>query len=256
MKIFKVLVVAVWGVAGLMAGQSAAWAEEQLFSRGGYDYPHEVPGDYIYRTDRIFLSEEKKGSWFSSLSSLFKRREAYVARPYPAEQASELRLQMGEIVAQLLANSKESVEDGPRVVVTTFVSLNHLYKTSGLGRVMAEQTISELQKAGVDVVDVRLTPALQIVEGFGEYGMSRDMEELGYVQDAQLVIVGTYLVSDEQVVVNARLLQQGNGLVLSSGSMVFPLNGFIDGLLQDEAMPLRGGTFVRLHGFADMVPRE
>ncbi len=256
MKIYKVLAVAVCGLTVGIAGQIDAWGEEQLFSRGGYNYPHEVPGDYVYRTDRVFYAEEEKGNWFVSLSSLFKREEAYVAQPYPAEQASELRLQMGEIVSQLLANSKESVEDGARVVVTTFVSLNHLYKTSGLGRVMAEQAISELQKAGVDVVDVRMTPALQIVEGFGEYGMSRDMSELNYVQDAQVVIVGTYLVSDGQVVVNARLLQQGDGLVLSSGSMVFPVNGFVDGLLQDEAMPLRGGTFVGLHGFSDIAPEK
>ena len=33
-----------------------------------------------------------------------------------------------------------------QVVVTTFVSLNHLYKTSGLGRIMAEQMISEFKQ--------------------------------------------------------------------------------------------------------------
>lgn len=256
MKMPRFFAVAVWIVTGVIVGQTGAWGEEKTFSRGGYNYPHEVPSDYVYRTGRVFSGEEKKRSWSQSVPALFKRKEAYVARPYPAEQATELRLQMGEIVSQLLVNSKEPVEDGSSVVVTTFVSLNHLYKTSGLGRVMAEQMISELQKAGVDVVDVRMTPALQIVEGFGEYGMSRDMAELSYVQDAQAIIVGTYLISDGQVVVNARLLQQGNGLVLSSGSMVFPINGFTQGLLQDEAIPPKRGTFVELHGFSNIAPEE
>ncbi len=252
----RVLAIAVWLVALLVVGQGGAWGGEQSFSGGGYNYPHEVPSDYVYRTDRVFAGEEKNGDWLQGVQTMFKRKDAYVAKPYPAEQAAELRLQMREVVLQLLENSKEPVVEEWRVVVTTFVSLNQLYKTSGLGRIMAEQMISELQKTGVDVVDVRMTPALQIVEGFGEYGLSRDMAELSYVQDAQAVIVGTYMVSDGQVVVNVRLLQQGDGLVLSSGAMVFPVNGFVDGLLQDEAVPPKTGTFVELHSFSEIAPGD
>ncbi|MFZ6028286.1 MAG: FlgO family outer membrane protein, partial [Chloroflexota bacterium] len=89
-----------------------------------------------------------------------------------------------------------------------------------------------------------------------EYGLSRDMAQLSYVQEAQAVVVGTYTISDGQVMVNARLLQQGDGAVLSSGSIVFEANALVQGFLQDEGRPPRRGSVVELHNFAEIAPKE
>jgi hypothetical protein len=82
------------------------------------------------------------------------------------------------------------------------------------------------------------------------------MAQLSYVHDAQAVVVGTYTISDGQVMINARLLQQGDGLVLSSGSIVFPANRLVQDFLRDEAMPPTRGTMVELHNFADIAPAK
>ncbi len=223
----------------------------------GLDYPHEIGPEYVYRTSRVFVPEEPDISWFTGFRKLFERRhEAEIKPAVPEEQATELKLKVRELSRQLLLHSREPVAEELRVIVSTFVNLNRLYMTSGLGRAIAEQMISEMQRGGVEVVDVRMTPSLQIREGHGEYSLSRDMSELSYVHDVQAVVSGTYTVSDGQVIVGARILQQGDGMVLSSGSITFPVNDFIRGLLQDEAMPPRKGAPVQLRSFSAIDPQK
>ena len=243
----------VFGFIALGAQGNAAAGNEYSTTTGyGYDYPHRVPADYVYRTGRVFTPKDEPSTWWPDLQNFFAGKKL----PVQAELAMELKLKVRELAQQLIDHAREPIGDQYRVIVTTFVNLNHLYKTSGLGRAMGEQMISEFQRAGIEVVDVRMTPAVQIMEGYGEYGMSRDMNQLSYVQEAQAVVVGTYTISDGQVMVNARLLQQGNGLVLSSGSIVFEANKLVQGFLLDEATPPRKGTVVELHNFAEIAPKE
>ena len=240
-----------------LAGYAAAGNDYSVTTGQGYSYPHQVPGDYVYRTGRVFVPEENGVSWWPDLRGLFGRPTATESAPLiPAEQAMELKLKVRELTQQLIDHAREPINEQSRIIVTTFVNLNRLYKTSGLGRAMAEQMISELQRSGIEVIDVRMTPSIQIEEGFGEYGLSRDMAQLSYTHDAQAVVVGTYTISDGQVMINARLLQQGDGLVLSSGSIVFPANRLVQGFLRDEAMPPTRGTMVELHNFTDIAPAK
>ncbi|MFH1216326.1 MAG: FlgO family outer membrane protein [Pseudomonadota bacterium] len=232
------------------------WAESRLNppAVNGFDYSRPAPVEYSYRSGRIQERKDYMGDFFSSFQNFFSGGKKL--GPLPAEQAVELKLKVRELTQQLLDRSEEPMGDQHRVVVTTFVNLNQLYRTSGFGRVMAEQMISEMQRAGIEVVDVRMTPSIQILEGYGEYGLSRDMSELSYVQSAQAIVVGTYTISNGQVMVNARLLQQANGLVLSSGSIALQMDDLICGFLQDEAMPPRRGAKVELRDFSEIARKE
>jgi TolB-like protein len=142
----------------------------------------------------------------------------------------------------LLANSREEVADEYAVMVSTFVNLNNLYATSSLGRYLGEQMIGELQMAGVEVVEVRKSPGILVSRNHGEYGLSRDMDELAFVQPVQAMVVGTYAVADGEIFVNARLLRNEDNVVLSSANMVLPLSNLTARLLADEAMPLAAST--------------
>lgn len=244
--------------AGLLLAATGNVAADDRYTMGyGYDYLHPVPPDYVYRTGRVLTPGEEPSTWWTDLQNLFSgRRVPGSPPPIPAEEAMELKLKVRELASQLIDHAGEPIGEQYRVIVTTFVNLNQLYKTSGLGRVMGEQMISEFQRAGIEVVDVRMTPAVQIMDDYGEYGLSRDMAQLSYVQEAQAVVVGTYTISDGQVMVNARLLQQGDGAVLSSGSIVFEANALVQGFLQDEARPPGRGSVVELHNFAEIAPKE
>ncbi|MBI5558394.1 MAG: hypothetical protein HY885_12230 [Deltaproteobacteria bacterium] len=236
-----------------LAEKAGAASDCAIIPAYGYNYPHDIPFDYVYRTGRIFVpgatqATEEDTGWD------FFHRETLPADPM--ETATELKLKVRELTQQLLDHANEPMADQSRIIVTTFVNLHHLYKTSGLGRAISEQMISEFQRSGIEVIEVRMTPSIQIREGFGEYGLSRDMAQLSYVQDAQAVVVGTYTVSDGQVVVNARLLQQGDGLVLSSGSIALPANAMVRCLLKDEAVPPPKAALVEMHDFSAIRPTE
>ncbi len=197
------------------------------------DHPHQVPSDYVYRTPRVF-GPEKAGvnlSW-----DWLKGSGKEVM---PAETGTQLKLRVRELASQLLAGSKEPIAGELRVTVASFVNLDQMYETSALGRYLGEQMLHELQRLNVDAVDVRMMPAMQISKGHGEYALSRDMSELNYTHHADAVVAGTYSVADGQIFVNARLLENGTGLLLSSSSLVFEVDGVSAAMLKDASQPLR-----------------
>ncbi|MEA3546443.1 MAG: FlgO family outer membrane protein [Thermodesulfobacteriota bacterium] len=209
---------------------------------------HDMDEDYVYRLDEAVLPPENL-TWSERFLAFFQKKEkAPVELP---NQGQEFKLRIRELAHQLLANAREEIIDEFTVTVSTFVNLNHLYTTSGLGRYLGEQMMHELQVVGLDVVDVRLAPAMMISERFGEYAMSRDMAELSYVHPGDAMLVGTYTISNNEIFINARLLRNRDGMVISGGSTVFELNGVSGGLLQDEGRPPRSGSKVRVRPFEE-----
>ena len=207
-----------------------------------YNYPHEIPADYVYRTERVFSP--------SSMAAGTSAASAATGQPPALSPAADhLAAAVHDLATGLMASARETVADEYRVAVSTFVNLNNLYATSALGRYLGEQLIGELQQAGVEVVDVRKTPGILVSKNHGEYSLSRDMKELGYVQDAQVMVVGTYAVAEGTVMVNARLLRNDDNLVLAAASLELPLTGRVARLLADEAMPPGQGSSVTVRAF-------
>lgn len=203
-----------------------------------YNYPHQVPADYVYRTGRIF---SPPGS-----------RSASAAKPQAGEPAGPegeaFRLRVHALAGQLLANAEEEIRGNYQLAVSTFVNLNNLYRTSALGRCLSEQLMGELQIAGVDVIELRQTPSIMVSQG-GEYALSRDMDELAFTHAAQATLVGTYTVAAEQLLINTRLLRNRDNKVLASASLALPLDPLLKGLLADEAMPAGKSTPVKIRAY-------
>ena len=164
----------------------------------------------------------------------------------PAAESEELRQRVKELTRQLLGNAPHWLGEDYTLTVNTFVNLKNLYATSSLGRYLGEQMLGELQAAGVGVIDVRKGNGLLIREGFGEYGLSRDIKELSGRYPSQAMVVGTYAYADGQILLNARLLRNRDGMVLSHASIAFKLDDLTRQLLQDEAAPPRPGGEVRI----------
>jgi TolB-like protein len=214
-----------------------------------------VPGTagYSYRSEPEKVEKERI-DWLGGLQSFFTRRKAEGKPEVPAEMAMELKLRIRQLSHQLIDNVSENWLDESVLIVTTFVNLNDLYETSALGRLMSEQLIGELQRAGAEIIDARIATSLQISKGFGEYALSRDMSQLSYIHGAQTVVVGTYSVAAEEIVVNARLLQQEDGSVLSSASIVFPTDNLTSALLREPGKPVSEGSMVPVRSFSDIDP--
>lgn len=233
------------GVGGLPGAMAAD--REQRPATGGvipynhyqYNYPHEIPADYVFRTGRVFSPQELRRRQPAASAEGEEGRES-------AGGLSEAAIR--SLVQQLLRGGREDILDTYSLAVTPPVSLHNLYATSSFGRLLGERLLGELQRAGAEVVDVRKTPALLISQRHGEYGLSRDMDELPFVLDAQAVLVGTYTATAERVQVELRILRNQDGRVLTSARHDFDMSGEVAALLADEGVPPRPAATVRVQG--------
>ena len=221
-----------WGCAAVvLAGGGVPYNHYQ------YNYPHEIPPDYAYRTGRVVSPVELElGSKGGSSSSAQGEEGGRVSRSWLGREV------VVGMVGELLAGNGGELRGEYTLAVTTPVSLGNLYATSSFGRLVAERMLGELQRAGVAVVDVRKTPALLITPGHGEYGLSRDLDELPYTQDVQAVLVGSYTVTGARVMLDLRVLRNGDGRVLSATSRDFDMNSELALLLADESHPIGEAT--------------
>ncbi len=212
-----------------------------------FNYPHPLPPDYVYRTSRVFPPPPT--SHIAPAGAEAKQAaSAGLLEPAAGEKLAQ---GISILSKQLLENAKEEIDDSYGLMVTTFVNLNRLYSTSSLGRYISEQMISELQFAGINIIDVRKTPALMISEGHGEYGLSRDMDELSFVQPVQAMVVGTYTVAEGKIFINARVLRNEDGMVLSAAQLSLDADAVVARLLADEGMPVGPGKALQVRAFND-----
>lgn len=193
-----------------------------------YNYPHAIPADYVFRTGRVFSPRNMSQSFLTGVGS---------GQPGNSGEGAVLQARINQLGKALIANAGEVVGDEYVVAVSTFVSLDNLYATSSLGRFLGEQLLSTLQQAGLEVIEVRKTPGMMVSPYHGEYALSRSMDEISLVQTAQAVVVGTYAVAGQEIFVNARLLRNNDNRVLSSASLVLPIDAMTANLLANESMP-------------------
>lgn len=121
------------------------------------------------------------------------------------------------------------------VVITSFVNLDSMKNTSGLGRLISENLIHELQIRKWRVADVRLSKNILINE-LGEFSISRDVKKIRDQYRLGSIVTGTYTIVSNSVVVNARVINIETGLVLSTAQIAIPL-GKVDTMLYNSVQP-------------------
>jgi TolB-like protein len=129
------------------------------------------------------------------------------------------------------------------VVVTTFVNLDNMKETSSLGRLIAEDLIHELQVRGWKVFDIRLAKDI-VVKPQGEFSITRDIRNIRNYYRVNSVITGTYAITSNSVIVNARIIDVKSGVVVSTGQIVLPIED-VSSLLSDRSS---SGSTIRIKG--------
>lgn len=143
------------------------------------------------------------------------------------------------LAEELFANLEEPdpyIGDlGEGMLVTTFVDINKLYRTSSFGRYLAEQIMNEFQSHSYKVIDMRKSLSVVVQEKRGEFGLSRDPEEISATASAGAMLTGTYLVGRDNIIVNARILDNESSVLLSSSTVIFERTPFTEKMLRDAA---------------------
>jgi hypothetical protein len=139
--------------------------------------------------------------------------------------ARELKLKVRELAEQLVAGIGDPSLRTAVALPVSFVNLDNLGETSGLGRYIAEQLFHEFTQRGFPVREYRI-PADNIAtaEGRGEFYLSRALKEAAPVGQEAVVVAGTYYADPQAIFVNARLLRPANGRVLRTASLILPAN--------------------------------
>ncbi len=119
-------------------------------------------------------------------------------------------------------------------LIGSFVDLNDMSKSSPMGRLVAENLMHELQVRAWRIFEPRLMQNFMINEG-GEFVLSRDVKQLKTKYGVTGVVAGTYVMSNDYTVVNARVINVDTGIVMSTGQIQIPSNWFADALLNAAA---------------------
>ncbi|WP_224981324.1 FlgO family outer membrane protein [Geomonas agri] len=154
-------------------------------------------------------------------------------------QVQDSLTQVGKFNARMIFMTDQLERNADRkslentFIVTSFVNLDNLNETTSFGRLVAEDVIHELQVRKWKVYEVRLAKDTTVNE-HGEFSLSRDIQKIRALYKIGGVVTGTYSVADNHLVVNARVMDIGTGLVISSGQIHLPRNHYIDSLLFRE----------------------
>ncbi len=133
----------------------------------------------------------------------------------------------------IAANMPKPKMSGMPIVITTFVDLNDLGKTSVFGRMMAEKMIDEMSRQGFHVVEFRKSQDIFVRKDGGEFILTRDAADLAKATNAMAVLAGTYIGTSKTVIINARLIDIKSPRVLSTASYEIERTDEVDGLLTE-----------------------
>lgn len=154
-------------------------------------------------------------------------------------QADKLQAGIKEIAQQLFNHLSEQdpevgdLADG--LAFTVFTDLKKLSRTSSFGRYLSEQLMTEFQQRGYQVFEVRKSQNILIQKKRGEYGLTRTPAEINTPIPARTLLTGTYTLAGGTIMVNAKILDNKDAVMLSSATVFFEKNAMIDGLLADSA---------------------
>jgi TolB-like protein len=127
-----------------------------------------------------------------------------------------------QFLAEQIAINRDTynVSNNP-IAITSFVNLENYKHTNKLGELLADNMIHEMQIRGFKVTDFKSMPAIEIAD-MGDFIRSREAKELRSHHNINLVLSGTYTNHQGGVIVNARMVDIGNGMVVSTAQTNIP----------------------------------
>lgn len=142
------------------------------------------------------------------------------------------------LAAQLRVNLRDGNYEARDCVVTTFVDIGDLTRSSSFGRLLAEAVGAEIFRQGGNVVDIRPGNAFMVQPGEGELILSRNVRDLDKEVGVPAVVAGTYSVGATTVAVTVRLIDLSSHRVLSVAMVEMGRTSALDALLKQSSGPV------------------
>lgn len=129
-----------------------------------------------------------------------------------------LEASITSLATQMMQNAK--INTNKSVLITSFVRLDNFKKTSEFGRLVGESLINELSNRGFNVIEFRGQMAVSVNE-HGEYFITRNTSKMNEKIVNSYVVVGTYSRQFGKIVLNARVMDNANGQIITSARSVY-----------------------------------
>ena len=120
-------------------------------------------------------------------------------------------------------------------IVATFTNLDNLKSTSSFGRLISENLAHELQVRKWRVIEVKMAKSITMTKA-GEFAMTRDVSKIKGAHKVRAIVTGTYSYADENVIVNAKVLNLDTGILLSTAQIVLPTDS-LSSIMYDDVNP-------------------
>lgn len=146
------------------------------------------------------------------------------------------------LATQMMRNVK--MDTNKPVLITSFVRLDQFKETSEFGRVISESLINELSNRGFNIIEYRGQMAVSINDQ-GEYFISRKPHELKNQVPSTYVVVGTYSRQVGKIILNARVIDNVTGKIISSARSTYNHGVVNDCILFRDCKPARTINIVK-----------
>jgi len=222
---------------GLLSGCASALKVASIGSEGSLE--RRTRGETTYEANSVggYVMESVQGR------DQYRLTDGTLFSWSHTAEAREFQTQIGRLADEITESLGQGGLSGRQMAIlaTTFVNLDDLNRTSTFGRLCAEQLAGELKRREFEVVEARRSLDLQLLPKTGELSLSRDPAELAASFKANALLVGTYAVTAQHVVLNVRLIKAQDNTLAAVGAAVFERQGnlFVNSLLLKEAQAER-----------------
>lgn len=143
---------------------------------------------------------------------------------------------INSLATQMMRNQKMSTYKP--VLITSFVRLDNFKKTTEFGRIVSESLINEMSNRGFNIIEYRGQMAVSVNEK-GEYFITRNPHKLKDKVPNTYVVVGTYSRQYGKVMLNARVMDNITGKIITSARSTYQHNASNDCLIFRDCKPAR-----------------
>ena len=129
-----------------------------------------------------------------------------------------LEATIASLATQMMQNKK--LHTSKSILITSFVRLDNFKKTTEFGRIVGESLINELSNRGFNVIEFRGQMAVSVNE-HGEYYITRNTSKMNEKVMNSYVVVGTYSRQYGRTMLNARVMDNATGQIITSARSTY-----------------------------------
>jgi TolB-like protein len=187
-----------------------------LFGLSGCYTKQVVENDSIYSKENKVAADIEKS--IADVQVTKEYMEIARDQEYNVNTQRTLEGTINSLATQMMRNNK-MVTRKP-VLITSFVRLDNFKKTTEFGRIVSESLINEMSNRGFNIIEYRGQLAVSINEK-GEYFISRDPYKIKDEIPNTYVVVGTYSRQYGKIILNARVIDNVTGRIISTARVTY-----------------------------------